>query len=443
MNRQFTIMKFKVFIYCFILMIVTLWLDLPWLTAGPHSSLNRCQNRMNSCSWNHRRPLIIAHRGASAYLPQETIEAARLAVKMGANALEFDLCVTKDLVLVAIHDNWLSSTTNIAELYSELPLGTFPPPREGLNGDGLFPPAGAYPCTPGLDWWVEDFTLEQLKLLRCKSPIDPEKYEFQIATFEEFLQLQAEINSTGRKIAIFPELKFPAFYLDLFGSRIQETIYLTQLKTYHLNRKRAPIYTQCFEPTSLQYLRSIGCKTKQVQLIGAYDLNWTTGEIVYVAGPKCAFLPYSQPTDWKLGLAGPLKQKELFNVMLTPEGLKEIKEYADGIGPWKPMVIPVVTKKGECAGCNKPTHPCNGFENGYPDTVMQPPTQLIRRAHRLGLLVFTYTFKNECDTYGVPSEALKNPKIEYQPFFEACVDGVFTNNPNTGVKARRRYFKNK
>ena len=87
---------------------------------------------------------------------------------------------------------------------------------------------------------------------------------------------------------------------------------------------------QSFEPGSLKYMRSHGLKTKIVQLIDGYDTDFKTGNVVYDE------ITDSRPYDWTV--AG---DPRWFDVMLTPAGLAEIKTYADGIGPWKPQIVPL------------------------------------------------------------------------------------------------------
>ena len=126
-----------------------------------------------------RPPLVIAHRGASAYFPEETLEAYRLAIAMGVDVIEPDIVVTKDGVLIARHDVTLNTSTNIAD-HPEFAARK----RAGENGDGE--PVAA-------DWFICDFTLAELKTLGAKSPNHPAAQvyngQFHIATFQEILDL--------------------------------------------------------------------------------------------------------------------------------------------------------------------------------------------------------------------------------------------------------------
>jgi len=376
---------------------------------------------------NAATPIVIAHRGASGYYPEETLEAYTLAIAMGADVIEPDIVVTKDGALVARHDITLATSTNVAD-HPEFASRK----RAGENGDGEAVAA---------DWFICDFTLAELKTLGAKSPNHPaaQVYDgrFQIVTFQEILDLIArKAKETGRTVPVYPETKNPSYHLALFKSgaipvRLEDAL-VKAINDNKLNSHDAPIYVQSFEPTSLQYMRSIGSTVKQVQLIDAYDVDFKTGAMIY--GTDAAHLVYSQPTDWKLaGLTA------LFDSMLTPAGLAQIKTYADGIGPWKPMVIPV--KCTLDAGGNCTDLDGNGTFDGYPDATQQAPTSLVADAHKAGLFVHEYTFRSEKGYYNVPFDAKGDPVQEYLTHFRIGVDGVFTDVADTGLEARNQYLK--
>ena len=371
-----------------------------------------------------RPPIVIAHRGASGYFPEETIEAYRLAIAMGVDAIEPDLVVTKDGVLIARHDITLNTSTDIAS-HPEFASRK----RAGENGDGE--PVAA-------DWFVCDFTLAELKTLGAKSPNHPvaQVYNglFRIATFQEILDLIAlKAKEAGRLVAVYPETKNPSYHLNLWRSgqipaRMEDTLVAT-IEANDLNHHDAPIFVQSFEPTSLQYMRSIGSKVRQVQLIDAYDVDFTTGNLIY--GTDAAHRVYSQPTDWKL--AG---RNELFDSMLTPAGLAQIKKYADGIGPWKPMIVPVKCKVDGAGNCMDLDG--NGTFDGYADSIQQSPTSLITDAHRAGLFVHEYTFRSEKGYYNLPYDVKGDPLKEYLTHYRLGVDGVFSDAADTALYAREK-----
>jgi glycerophosphoryl diester phosphodiesterase len=371
-----------------------------------------------------RPPLVIAHRGASGYFPEETLEAYRLAIAMGVDAIEPDLVMSKDGILVARHDVTLSASTDIAK-HPEFASRK----RAGENGDGE--------AVAG-DWFVCDFTLAELKTLGAVSPNHPaaQVYNglFRIATFQEILDLiKLKAKETGRVVAVYPETKNPSYHLKLWGSgaipgRMEDAL-VAAINANGLNDRNAPIFVQSFEPSSLQYMRGLGSVVKQVQLIDAYDVDFKTGKMIY--GTEAAQLVYSQPTDWKL--AG---RTELFDSMLTPAGLAKIRAYADGIGPWKPMIVPVKCKldaAGSCADLDG-----NGSFDGYADAIQQHPTSLVADAHRAGLFVHEYTFRSEKGYYHLPFDAKGDPVKEYLTHFELGVDGVFSDAADTALYARER-----
>ena len=103
-----------------------------------------------------------------------------------------------------------------------------------------------------------------------------------------------------------------------------------------------------------------------------------------------------------------------FAAMVTPAGLAEIKTYADGIGPWKFYILPA--QGAEAKAVEQASN--------------MAPTSLVADAHKAGLFVHPYTFRDEAKyltrTYG------GDPKAEYKAYFEAGVDGVFTDFSTTG-----------
>ena len=373
-------------------------------------------------------PLVIAHRGASTYYPEETLEAYTLAIAMGVDVIEPDIVVTKDGVLIARHDITLNTSTNVAD-HPEFAARK----RAGENGDGEAVAA---------DWFVADFTLAEIQTLGAKSPNHPaaQVYNglFKVVTFQQILDLiKQKAAETGRTVAIYPETKNPTYHYNLWKAgtipaRLEDTL-VALIKSNGLNSRDAPIFVQSFEPTSLQYMRSIGSVVKQVQLIDAYDVDFKTGLMIYGTAP--GNLVYSQPTDWKV--AGLTK---LFDSMLTPAGLAEIKTYADGIGPWKPMIVPVkctLDAAGACKDLNG-----NGSFDGYNDAISQTPTTLVADAHKAGLFVHEYTFRSEKGGYyNVSFDNGGDPVNEYLQHYRLGVDGVFSDAADTALEARAKYLK--
>lgn len=186
------------------------------------------------------RVLVIAHRGASGYRPEHTIESYTLAIDMGAEAIEPDLVSTKDGILVARHENEIGSTTDAA--------AKFPDRRTTKTIDG----------TQVTGWFVEDFTLAEVRTLRANErlPFRSHAYDgrFLVPTFDEVLDLAAQKSrELGREIAVYPETKHPAYFRGI-GLPLEDRL-LDALARRGLTAKTSPVFVQSFEPSSLQYLR--------------------------------------------------------------------------------------------------------------------------------------------------------------------------------------------
>ena len=190
-----------------------------------------------------------------------------------------------------------------------------------------------------------------------------------------------------------------------------------------LNSKDAPIFVQSFEPGSLKYMRAHGLKTKVVQLIDGYGVDFKTGKVIYNE------ITDSRPFDWTV--AG---DPRWFDAMLTPAGLKEIKTYADGIGPWKPQIVPL-----KISPWKDKTVDGKAFTGTTPEATTQTPTRLIADAHKAGLFVHVFTFRNEHKYLAADYKG--DPQNEFLKFFRLGVDGVFTDFSNTGVAARTAYLR--
>lgn len=186
-------------------------------------------------------PKIIAHRGASGYLPEHSLSAYRRAAEMGADFIEPDLVFTKDGHLVVRHDRYLSTSTNIAD-HSEFA------DRKALK-------AGHDKA----DWFSEDFTLAELKSLRIRQafPGRDQRFDdqYSIATFDEVLDLRRELSETlGRDIGIYPETKAPGYFKSIGLDYLEPLVKI--LEQHGLTRPNAPIIIQSFEADILQRLRN-------------------------------------------------------------------------------------------------------------------------------------------------------------------------------------------
>ena len=231
--------------------------------------------------------ILIAHRGASGYLPEHSKEAAVLAFTLGAHYIEQDLVVTKDNQLVVLHDIHLETVTNVAKLF---------PNR--ARGDKRF--------------YAIDFTLEELRTLSLTERktssgenVFPERYtgnaHFSITTFSDQVEMVQELNRRfAKNVGWYPEIKSPEFHLNE-GKNIAK-LFSDELKRLGLNTTNSKVYVQSFEPKSLQSLKhDFGVKVPLIQLIA--QNSWGESSADYSA-------------------------------MLTQEGLEHIASYAQGIGPW-------------------------------------------------------------------------------------------------------------
>jgi glycerophosphoryl diester phosphodiesterase len=299
------------------------------------------------------RPLVIAHRGASGYLPEHTLEAYTLAVEQGADFIEPDLVITKDGVLIARHENELSDTTDVAAKF---------PDRKTTKTFGETEVEG---------WFSENFTLAEIKTLRANERVpfrdQSNNGAFEVPTFVEILALRARLSAdVGREIGVYPETKSPSHF-ERLGMSLEEPL-VQALEEAGLNRHDAPVFIQSFEVTNLMKLDGM-TEISLIQLMGGR----ADGEIE------------------ALGLAG-------------------VAGYADGIGPYKNMIIPINS-----------------------EGVAGAPSDLVARAHAVGLMVHPYTFRPEPEF--LPAQYEGDALAEYCAFAALGVDGVFTDTPDIALKA--------
>ena len=354
---------------------------------------------------NGDTPLVIGHRGASGYRPDHTLESYKLAIDMGADFIEPDLVATKDGVLVARHEPNITGTTDVATR-PEFASRKTTKNVDGVNEEG---------------WFVSDFTLAELKTLRAVQPLSDrdQSYngKFQIPTFEEVLDLaKAEGTKAGRTVGVYPETKHPTYHAKL-GLPLEDRL-LAVLAKYGYTTKASPVIVQSFEVSNLKYLRT-KTQVRLVQLVDANDVN--------ADGSMDLTAPYDKPYDF--AVAG---DSRTFASLLTPAGLKEIKTYADGIGPWKPYLIP--SKQVDANKDGKPDDLNGDGKIDERDRVMMAPTDVVKNAHAEGLFVHAYTFRNEAKR--LASDFKGDPKAEYKLFFNLGVDGVFSDFTDTAKAAR-------
>ncbi|MGH8638430.1 MAG: glycerophosphodiester phosphodiesterase family protein [Burkholderiales bacterium] len=172
---------------------------------------------------------LVAHRGASAYAPEHTLDAYRLAIEQGADFVEQDLAVSKDGVLVCIHDLTLERTTNVEDVF---------PDRFVLDKTGE---------TPVRRWPVADFTIAEIKRLDAGSWFNAKFGGSRIPTFQEAIDL------IKGKAGLYPELKDPAFYRKR-GVKPEALLAQSLNKNALLADPKTPVIIQSFDDTTIKLL---------------------------------------------------------------------------------------------------------------------------------------------------------------------------------------------
>ena len=343
-------------------------------------------------------PLVIAHRGASGILPEHTLEAYKAAIEQGADFIEPDLVLTQDGVMIDRHEPMLDGTTDVASKFPASRMRT-------RDVDGV--PTTAY--------FASDFTLAEIKTLRAVQPRAnrPQAYNglYEIPTLDEVIALaKAEGTKRGKRVGIYPEIKHSTYHATTvgFGANYFEDKLVATLHAAYGNVASAPVFIQSFEVSNLQYLNT-RTNIKLVQLIDADDVK-DDGSLSLVA-------PYHKPYDFVVN-----NDSRSFADLLTASGLDFIKTYADAVGPWKPYLVKTVNDGVERTGDSTLT---------VNDRRVDGSTGVIEMAHQKGLLVHTWTFRDDAGGYG-----FKDPQAEMQYYMRLGIDGVFTDFTATGVAAR-------
>ena len=354
-------------------------------------------------------PILIAHRGASGYLPEHTLESYALAIELGADYVEPDIVATRDGVLIVRHEPNMIGTTDVKtrpEFANRKRIAKV----DGVNEEGFF---------------ASDFTLAEIKTLRAIQPVGVRDQsfngKFQIPTLEEILQLvRRKSNEEKREIGVYPETKHPTYHRNL-GLPLEDRL-LEVLGRYGYNERKSPVFIQSFEVSNLKYLRS-RTKLKLVQLID--------GDDVAADGTVTLAAPFDKPYDF--AVAGDART---FKDLLTPAGLREVATYADGIGPWKPYLISAkciaLDNVGKCADSNG-----DGAVDER-DRALLPPTTVVADAKREGLLVHPFTQRSEPGR--LAKDYLGNPVNEFIKFYELGVDGMFSDFTDTARTARMLFL---
>jgi glycerophosphoryl diester phosphodiesterase len=374
------------------------------LSAGPSGAV-LAQALPQSLPLTGSAPLVVAHRGASGYLPEHTLEAYKLAIQQGADFIEPDLVSTKDGALIARHEPMLSGTTDVAD------WPDFASRRTTRKVDGI----------DTTDFFACDFTLAEIKTLRAKQAM-PERDQshngrYAIPTLQEVIDLaKAESARLGRTIGVYPETKHPTFHAAL-GVPLEDRL-LDILAKAGWTEKSAPVIIQSFETANLKALRG-KTQLRLVQLIDADDVA-PDGNIVLAP-------PFERPYDFVV-----TGDKRTFEDLVTREGLQGIKTYADGVGPWKPYILP--TKQVDANNDGKPDDLNGDGKLDEQDRVLMAPTSLVRDAHEVGLFVHTWALRSE--PRRLASDFKGDAVAESKMFFALGVDGLFSDFPDHAAKGR-------
>jgi glycerophosphoryl diester phosphodiesterase len=361
-------------------------------------------------------PLITGHRGAAGYLPDHTLEGYKLAIDMGADYIEPDLVSTKDGYLIARHEPNIGGTTDVADKFPASRMRT-------RNVDGAMV----------TDYFATDFTLKEIRTLRAIQPLSappdnrPDEFDgqFKIPTFDEVLELaKREGRKRGRPVGVYPETKHPTYHQQL-GLPLERKVVDT-LRRHGLNYKGAPVIIQSFEQANLRYLNKITPVTL-AQLVDAWDVN-LDGSLQYA---ETSLRPY----DWTVS-GDPRLLARTYGYFATNAGLDEIARYADIVAPWKPYIVPTTGTDADGDGAADDVTGDGVVDERDRENAI--PTSLIRRAHRRGLDVHTWTFRNE--PRRLAADYGGDPKAEYKLFFALGIDGLFSDFTDTAVQAREEFF---
>lgn len=330
-------------------------------------------------------PIIIAHRGVPGHRLEHTRPSYELAIELGADYIEPDIVATSDGVLIVRHENEISGTTDVADR-PEFADRHATKVVDGVEHTG---------------WFTEDFTLDEIKTLRTKERIPdlrPGNVSLNgaepVLTFDEVLDIAALGTATrDNPVGVYVETKHPS-YFESVGISLNDLLIET-LERRDLNTPDAKITIQSFESGNLQAIRPR-----------------TPAFVVQLMSPR------GGPADFVI--AG---DKRTYADLREPDGLEFIATYADAIGPYKDLVI---ARDGGGS--------------------LAEPTGLVDAAHAAGLDVHIWTMRDE-NTFlptnlqsGTDKAAHGDAVGEYLVFFDAGVDGLFSDFSGTAVRARSQWL---
>ena len=343
--------------------------------------------------------LVIAHRGASGYLPEHTLAAKAMAYAMGADYIEQDVVMTRDDHLIVLHDPFLDRVTNVTERF----------PKRFREFEG------------SKRWLAIDFTLEEIQSLEASQSFSPGKSEsdnnagriadypsrfpifsssFQVPTLQQEIELIQGLNhSTGKDIGIYVEIKAPWLH-QIEGKDISHAV-LSVLKEYGYQDKQDKAFVQCFDPDEVRRIHEylmpeLNVNLKLVQLIA--PSSW--GETRRLVNGKFEVVN----NDW----------------MLKPGAMQKLSGYVDGVGPWKSLLL-------ENAG---------QAVEGSSGTEAIRPSKLLTEAKATDLMIHPFTFRK--DPGKVPAYARDFEHLLEIFLYQLGVDGVFTDFPDIAAQVVSR-----
>ena len=354
------------------------------LSACTTIEIKKLDKETDMISNNDAKKIVIAHRGASGYLPEHSLASKAMAHAMDVDYIEQDVVMTKDDQIIVLHDPYLDRVTNVMSVFPERSRNVFGEKR----------------------WLAIDFTLDEIKQLKMtegfsldsnshqKTQNYPNRFpmfksNFQVVTLAEEIELIQGLNATtGKNIGIYVEIKSPWFH-QLEGKDISRKT-LQLIKQYGYQTKSDKVYIQCFDPDETkrindQLMPELDMDLKLVQLIA--ETEWK--ETMRMENGKLVNYKY----DW----------------MFEEGAMDRISRYADGIGPWMPMLV-----------SNEST----------PDNIID--TGMLKKAHDKGLTVHPYTFRKEKNK--MPPYAKDFNHLLEIFLYQIGVDGLFTDFPDLAVK---------
>jgi glycerophosphoryl diester phosphodiesterase len=328
-------------------------------------------------------PIVIGHRGASAYRPEHTIASYMLAIEMGADYIEPDLVSTRDRQLVARHENEIAGTTDVAQ-HPEFAARKATKVIDGVARTG---------------WFTEDFTLAELKTLRAVERLPDVRPSntafnglFEIPTLQEVIDLARQ-----HGVGIYPETKHPS-YFDSIRLSLEEPL-LAALRRNRLDRPDAPVFIQSFEVSNLKELRS----RTQVPLVQLIDAAGAPADFVLSGDPRT------------------------YDDLVTPAGLAAIAEYADGIGPEKRRIVQGNQANGKLGEPTTLIADAHGAGLLVHPFTFRPENNFLAADFRAG---------NPSSAQYL--RARGDQPAELALYYRLGVDGLFVDNPDTAVAVRER-----